>query len=811
MKKVKFLFLIVCLLSMDHAKAQSSWLLGGNINVSDSFIGTQDDEDVLFERNGIQSGRLEDWITHSGTTSWGVGAVNPAVTGVNNIGIGAFALNAVTSGAVNVAVGAQALLYNTKGFGNTAVGCASLFNTNGTSSTIGSYNTGVGYEVLSANITGYNNTAIGRSALFATTGSSNTGIGPYAGYTNRTGTFNTLVGDSADVNVTALTNATAIGADSKVGHSNCVILGGTGRFAVNIGVGVTIPDTSALLDLTSTNRGLLPPRISLTATNSPNPLPANVAGMILYNTATAGTSPYNVTPGYYYNNGSAWVRLMDFNSSGWNLSGNAGTTAGTNFMGTTDNEDVVLKRDNVQSGLIDSSLQNTSWGEGALNPSTTGSNTVAVGYNALHNNTIGGDNTGIGVQALYLNTTGGGNSAVGYYALYSNTSGSGNVANGLTALYFDSSGSYNTANGQEALYSNRSGSYNTASGEAALNSNTTGNDNIGVGFAAAEHDSTGNQITAVGYEADVSADGYTNATVIGAGALVSGSNTIQLGNTSVTTIEGEVPYTHPSDARFKYNIKPSTLGLDFIKQLKPVVYNFDTKKFDEYLMQNIPDSAKEERMKGRDYTASSNIVRTGFLAQDVETICKKNGYYFDGLHVPDPSNKTDHYSLAYSQFVMPLVNAVQELSSKNDSLQNANTQQQQRIDTLQQQFNDLKNIVSQMQFAMTQCCNSFASSMQSATLSKPAITNSELPSLSQNAPNPYSTSTIISYYLPPSTASAQLLITDINGQTLKTVGLNGTGNGQVTINAGTLTSGSYFYTLIVDGQKIDTKQMVLTR
>src|SRR5690606_20584511 len=69
----------------------------------------------------------------------------------------------------------------------------------------------------------------------------------------------------------------------------------------------------------------------------------SVAGMVVYNTATAGIAPNAVTPGYYYNDGSGWVRLAaDVTpSNDWKLGGNAGTVAGTNFLGTTD--DVALR------------------------------------------------------------------------------------------------------------------------------------------------------------------------------------------------------------------------------------------------------------------------------------------------------------------------------------------------------------------------------------------------------------------------------------------------------------------------------------
>ena len=71
------------------------------------------------------------------------------------------------------------------------------------------------------------------------------------------------------------------------------------------------PNPNAVLDLISqNNKGLLLPRVALTATNSPAPLSTNVPGMTVYNTATASANTaYYVSPGLYYNDGNKWVRL----------------------------------------------------------------------------------------------------------------------------------------------------------------------------------------------------------------------------------------------------------------------------------------------------------------------------------------------------------------------------------------------------------------------------------------------------------------------------------------------------------------------
>ncbi len=81
------------------------------------------------------------------------------------------------------------------------------------------------------------------------------------------------------------------------------------------GIGTTTPNASAKLDVTATDKGFLPPRVALTATNSASPTTSPAAGLLVYNTATAGTAPNNVVPGYYFWNGTVWVNFIASNTS----------------------------------------------------------------------------------------------------------------------------------------------------------------------------------------------------------------------------------------------------------------------------------------------------------------------------------------------------------------------------------------------------------------------------------------------------------------------------------------------------------------
>ena len=91
-----------------------------------------------------------------------------------------------------------------------------------------------------------------------------------------------------------------------------VIVGSFLNVTAQTGIGTTTPSASAKLEVAATDKGFLPPRVALTAANVFTPITGTssaAAGLLIYNTATAGSAPNNVVPGYYYWNGSAWVQI----------------------------------------------------------------------------------------------------------------------------------------------------------------------------------------------------------------------------------------------------------------------------------------------------------------------------------------------------------------------------------------------------------------------------------------------------------------------------------------------------------------------
>jgi len=79
----------------------------------------------------------------------------------------------------------------------------------------------------------------------------------------------------------------------------------------NVGIGTNTPNASAKLDITDANKGMLIPRVALTATNAAGPITSPAASLLVYNTASASSGATFVSPGYYYWDGAKWIRLLN--------------------------------------------------------------------------------------------------------------------------------------------------------------------------------------------------------------------------------------------------------------------------------------------------------------------------------------------------------------------------------------------------------------------------------------------------------------------------------------------------------------------
>jgi len=451
------------------------------------------------------------------------------------------------------------------------------------------------------------------------------------------------------------------------------------------------------------------------------------------------------------------------------------------------------------SGLIhNSGSQNIFVGEYSGNSIASGFNNTATGVYSLYSNTSGTHNTAIGTGSLFYNTTGKYNVATGNSALQANTSGERNVAIGVSSLASNSTGSnntaagdntlnnntvgnFNTANGSGSLKLNTSGSYNTAIGTNALALTETGYYNVAVGFNALYYNDEGGNMTAIGAYAGPSIfyQDLINSTALGHGAVLTSSNQVRIGNSSVTDIGGQVSWSTLSDGRFKRDLKEDVEGLSFINSLKPVSYQVDKDKLNTHL--GIPDSIQQEmKQLNAKSTRSKNSSgrEIGFVAQDVVAAMKETGFEFNGVHIPE--NEHDHYTIRYGEFVVPLVKAVQELSEMVEK-------QQDQIDILQSALNNSEN-------------EEFVNGK----------TNSSEVKLFQNAPNPFDQSTAIKMELPDNVRQANLMIYNLEGKQIESQTISNRGQVEVQIAGSTLEAGMYIYALIVDGKVIDQKRMILT-
>lgn len=174
-------------------------------------------------------------------------------------------------------------------------------------------------------------------------------------------------------------------------------------------------------------------------------------------------------------------------------------------------------------------------GQGAGNYlNAIGINNSAVGKNALRLLTTGSHNTALGYLALSGLKTESNNTALGSAALAGNAVGADNTAIGSSAMLIGT-GVGNSVVGSSALASMTTGSDNAAIGNQAGPSLTTGDANVFLGLQAGQSITTGDSNTMLGNFTQGAA-AITNSTAIGAGAIVTTDNTIQLGNNNITKV-----------------------------------------------------------------------------------------------------------------------------------------------------------------------------------------------------------------------------------------------------------------------------------
>lgn len=604
-------------------------------NPTTSWIGIAGANTTAWNLNGNTVNAINDFMgsTNDADVIFKRNNTRAGRIGANNVSLGINALNTATTGSWNAAVGGSALLSNTTGSSNTAVGDDAARG-----NTTGGFNTALGSRALRNNTTGNDNIAIGYQALESNNANENVAIGNHALQNTTIGYQNTAIGTNALLSNTTGYENSATGLNALRSNTTGRWLTANGAYALRsntTGEGSTAVGVTALENNTTGNRNIAIGQAALRNNN---------------------TGHNNIGIGY--------------NALVLNTIGNGNVAIGQNALASATN----VNYDNARSA------------------------STAVGDEALRYAT-GNRNTAVGCFALRNSTSAIMNVAVGDNSLRTNTTGTGNTAIGSVALLFNETGSKNTALGLASLRSNVDDE-NTSIGAYAHNLKTTGTGNTALGYNSHwQATATGNYNTTIGHSAGGSiTNTINNVTVIGynAGWNSTASNEVNIGNMSVTRISGQVNWSTYSDARIKDNVKEEVKGLSFIKKLRPVIYNINMDKEEAIANEGfVPkkaiassDNGKEEvvlHSKKISYPEERDIekiVQSGFLAQEVEQAAKESGYNFSGVQAP--KNGKGLYSLAYAEFVVPLVKAVQEQQVQIEK-------QQKEIDELKIMINELKN------------------------------------------------------------------------------------------------------------------------
>ncbi|MCG2432098.1 tail fiber domain-containing protein [Aequorivita xiaoshiensis] len=467
-----------------------------------------------------------------------------------------------------------------------------------------------------------------------------------------------------------------------------------------VGVGTTNPNTNAVLEVHSSPGavgGLLLPSVALSSTDSFLPLSAHVAGMLVYNTVTAGSAPNIVTPGYYFNNGSNWVRIADASvpNDDWTVTGNNGLNATNNFIGTLDGTNLRFRTSNTEAFEISSG---NATNRGKLRAMTDG--TVSLPVYSWSSDT----DTGIyrvGENSLGVSTNGNERVRVGNTETVFNESGNNydvRIRSGARENMFFVRGS-----------TNRIG-INTNSPSNVIDFRTTGENiwlthwennhgnNGGIGQFIHTNASNGNRVLMGATQYTGSA--YIASAVIGLALGTSGSggrgvNGFSNSNSGVGTYGGFVGGTDPfstgwavyadgwaggltdwlnvSDLRLKREVKTLEGALSKILELRGVEYYYDKT--------NFPD-----------VNLDTGTKKIGFIAQEVERVfpflVKNSNIYSspqkENGSLTETRNTYNVKTLSYTTLIPVLVEAIKEQEQKIKS-------QNTRIEKLENLVNQLIN------------------------------------------------------------------------------------------------------------------------
>jgi hypothetical protein len=378
-----------------------------------------------------------------------------------------------------------------------------------------------------------------------------------------------------------------------------------------VGIGTTTPSNSAALEVTSTSSGVLIPRMSLAQKNA---IVSPATGLLIYQ--NDGVS------GFWYFNGTVWTTFSD---TSWLTLGNSGTSPATNYLGTSDSKELIVKTNNTEALRVNT---NSNVGIGTtLSPTTK----------------------------LFINNSG------GAIRIEDGTQGAGNI------LTSDANGNVSWEDPPIIGLPDDDWRFNSGSDDAAP-IYRTGTVKIGpviprrfVDALLDVHNNTLNQtkfgIGDVEYEIDWDALFQFSHSLI---PSVDDSYTLGKSGRRWTAVYASNGTINTSDSRDKESILPLKYGLKELMKLRPVSYYWKEEKYGNTLL--------KEKDKKR---------KIGFIAQELmevlpETVQDKE------WQIKDPNNPTSDYILKpseslgvnYSEIIPIVVKATQEQQSTLDEIRN---------------------------------------------------------------------------------------------------------------------------------------------
>jgi len=240
-------------------------------------------------------------------------------------------------------------------------------------------------------------------------------------------------------------------------------------------------------------------------------------------------------------------------------------------------------------------------------------------------------------------------------------------------------------------------------------------------------------------------------------------------------VNGSITYNgalnNASDRRLKTNINNFKYGLDEVLQLNPVNYSYN----------------------GKAGFSNAGQNQVGLVAQDLQKVAPElvsTFTYEEENEEAKVVRSEDYLMISESSIKYMLVNAVKE--------------QQEIIEAQDEKIATLEERLAKIEAALNGTINTDINRQNIQLDGTGAY-------LEQNQPNPFNSNTLINYHVPADAGDAMINIFDAKGQLIHSERIAQMGTGQIQIKAGTIAAGTYSYSLIVNGNVLDTKRMVIAK